>query len=326
MNILLIRLKSIGDVVLTLPAVNVIRDNFPTAKITFLVSKENASLLVGFREVNEVIPIDRAAFRSANPLKVVPQIFGLLHRLRAGRFDLALDLQGYGETAWLTRLTCAPQRWGSVYGKRCQWAYTLGVVRGNMLQHAERSLAILRAGGLTVANPRNTFELPPTAQTAAQDFFRKNQIDPARPVLFIQPFTSTPGRDWPLENFLALAQHWRTQGWQVIFGGGPGDRARLEPVLAGRFITSAGVPLLVTGALMQCSTLVLGGDTGALHLAVALGRRVVMIMNSTAVESAHPFQHPNWVVTPHSGGNVPAINISDVIIACERVLAEKIPD
>ena len=64
-NILLIRLKAIGDVVLTLPAVGALRENFPAAKITFLTSKENASLLRGFREVNEVMALDRAACAAA---------------------------------------------------------------------------------------------------------------------------------------------------------------------------------------------------------------------------------------------------------------------
>src|SRR5580693_2037604 len=97
-NILLIRLKSIGDVVLTLPAVNAIRDNFPSAKITFLTSKENAGLLRGFREVDEVISVDRAALRGGNPLKVFREFFGLLRQLRAAKFDLAVDLHGIGET------------------------------------------------------------------------------------------------------------------------------------------------------------------------------------------------------------------------------------
>jgi hypothetical protein len=49
-----------------------------------------------------------------------------------------------------------------------------------------------------------------------------------------------------------------------------------------------------------------------------------MLMDSGAVKSAHPFQHPDWVVTPPPGGKVPAINTLDVLSACERVLAEKI--
>ncbi|MEI9962146.1 MAG: hypothetical protein WDM76_13740 [Limisphaerales bacterium] len=114
-NILIIRLKSIGDVALTLPAVNAIRGNFPPAKITFLTSKENADLLRGFREVNEVIVLNRAAFRTGSPMKVIPEFFGFLRQLRRGEFDLVVDLQGYGETAWFTRITGASQRWTQGY-------------------------------------------------------------------------------------------------------------------------------------------------------------------------------------------------------------------
>ena len=81
-NILLIRLKAIGDVVLTLPAVHVVRENFPAAKITFLTSRENAALLQGFREVDEIIALDRAALRSGNPVKMVAEFIRLLRRLR----------------------------------------------------------------------------------------------------------------------------------------------------------------------------------------------------------------------------------------------------
>ena len=67
--------------------------------------------------MDEIITIDRAALKSGNPLKILPEFFGLLRRLRGGKFSLAVDFQGYGETAWLARLSGAPQRWGSVYSK-----------------------------------------------------------------------------------------------------------------------------------------------------------------------------------------------------------------
>ena len=137
-NILLIRLKSIGDILFTLPAVHAVRENFPSAKITFLVSKENASLLHGFRDVNEVIAIDRAALRSGNPLKMTSEFFNLLRWLRTGVFSLVVDFQGYGETAWLARWTSAPQRWGSVYSTGRKWAYTRG--------RSERKICIRRSG------------------------------------------------------------------------------------------------------------------------------------------------------------------------------------
>jgi hypothetical protein len=74
-----------------------------------------------------------------------------------------VDFQGCGETAWLARFTGAPQHWDSVHGKGREWAYMPGVVRDNALHHADRSLTILRAGGLAVANLRDTFDLPPPA-------------------------------------------------------------------------------------------------------------------------------------------------------------------
>ena len=75
-SILLIRLKSIGDVAFTLPAVNAVRDNFPDAKITFLTSKENAPLLRGFREVAETITLDpRPVSKRKSPDHLVRSLF-----------------------------------------------------------------------------------------------------------------------------------------------------------------------------------------------------------------------------------------------------------
>src|SRR5450432_889861 len=65
-NILLIRLKSIGDILFTLPAVYVVRENFADAKLHFVVSQEHAPLLRGFPDIEGIIPFDRAVFRSKN--------------------------------------------------------------------------------------------------------------------------------------------------------------------------------------------------------------------------------------------------------------------
>lgn len=96
-NILLIRLKAIGDVIFTLPAVAVLREHYPEAKISFLASKENAPLLQGFRDINQVIALDRAALKKGNPLAMSLEFLGLLRRLRAGRFSLVVDFQGFGK-------------------------------------------------------------------------------------------------------------------------------------------------------------------------------------------------------------------------------------
>ena len=102
------------------------------------------------------------------------------------------------------------------------------------------------------------------------NFSPEQNLDAARPTLFIQPFTSSPQKNWPLENYLALARHWRSRGLQIIFGGGPADRAALEPARAEGFCISAGPPLLVSAGLAKLSSFMLGGDSG---LGPSRGRR-----------------------------------------------------
>jgi ADP-heptose:LPS heptosyltransferase len=319
-NILLIRLKAIGDVLLTLPAMTALRQNFPGAKITFLTSKENLPLLRGFCELNACIALDRAALRSGNPFRMVPEFFGLLRGLRAGKFDLVVDFQGNGESAWLTRITGARQRWGSVYNPGQGWAFTRRVTRASNLHPAEGNLDLLRQCGLNIRDCCNEFVLPADALAAARNFFSDHRLELDGRTLFLQPFTSSPHKNWPLENFLALARSWREQGGQVIFGGGPADREAFQPARAAGFAVSAGVPLLVTGGLIQLSTLTVGGDTGALHLAVALGKRVVMLMHAQTPGSPCPFRQPDWVVVPAKTTQMREISLARVQAACNLAL------
>ena len=321
-RILLIRLKSIGDILFTLPAVHVIRENFPGAKITFLASRENASLLEGFREVDEVITLDRARFQSGNPKAIFLEAFSMFRQLRRGKFSLAVDFQGYGETAWLTWLTGAPQRWGSVYSTGRKWAYTQGVTRNDNIQIADWNLSLLEQCGLKPGPIRNEFFLPDGALEDARRFFATQRLDAAKPTLFIQPFTSTPKKNWALENYISIAGHWRARGVQVLFGGGPSERTLLEPASAAGFSVAAGTPLLVSAGLMQLSTLVIGGVTGLLHLAVAMQKRVLMLVGYPAHEPGFPYQHRDWAVTPSTGGNVSEIQTSAVIEAGARAFAE----
>ena len=222
------------------------------------------------------------------------EFFGLLRRIRAGKFSLAVDFQGFGETAWLARLTGAAQRWGSVYGTGRRWAYSRGLIRQEKIHPAEWNLQLLAGCGVKSNSNKNEFSLPADALTVAQNFFLENKLDAGRPTLLIQPFTSSAQKNWPLENFLAVARHWRERGVQVIFAGGPADRERLEPASKESFCVAAGLPLLVSAGLVKLATLTLGGDTGLGHLAVAQNKRVVMLMMRKNPGASVPFGHPEW--------------------------------
>ena len=321
-NILVIRLTAIGDVVLTLPAVALLRQKIPGAKITFLTTRENADLLRGFRDVNETITLNRAIFRGGNPLRIGGELLRLIQKLRAGKFSLVVDLQSNGESGWLTQLTGAPQRWGFATRVTRRWAYTSFTDHFYQLHPAKSNCALLCHCGLATGEMRNVFSLPPDALAEARAFFYEQKLVAGRPTIFIQPFTSAAHKNWPLENYLAVARFWRERGTQIILGGGPTDRAALEPARQEGFVISAGVPLLVTGGLIQLSELVFGGDTGTLHLAVAQGKRVLMLMRQAALGNASPFQHPEWVIAAPAIDAIAKISLAEVNLAIRQVFNE----
>jgi ADP-heptose:LPS heptosyltransferase len=96
----------------------------------------------------------------------------------------------------------------------------------------------------------------------------------------------------------------------------------LEPARQSGFPVSAGVPLLVSAGLAKLCALTLAGDTGLLHLAAAMGKRVAIIIPSTAPGNKYPFQHPEWAIAPSVGVDISSISAEAVIAACERALAE----
>ncbi len=245
---------------MTLPAVQRLRDNFPHARLSFLTSKEHAPLLRGFAEVNDVIVLDRALYRQKSLPAICSHTFELIRRLRAGRFSLVVDLQGYGETALLTWTTRAPQRWGSIYRQSRACAYTHGVRRNDAIHPADSNLSLLQQCGLPAGHIRNEF--------------------------------------------------------------GPADRPALETARLAGFPISAGMPVLTTAGLMQMSSLIVGADTGLLHLAVAMGKRVIMLIASTVPGRTFPYQHADWAVTPDSGKPVSSTSIEAVIQATAEAFAE----
>lgn len=317
-RVLVTRFKSIGDILFTLPAIHALRENFPGIQITFLTSREFAPLVGCFRDVNEVLTIDRRG----NVLRIAWKTLALLRLLRRRKFSLAVDLQGYGETAVLTWLTRAPQRWGTVYQSMRGYAYTRGIPRDPNIHPAEGNLLLLQQCGLSIESVRNDFVLPEDALTEARALFPKLGLDGSRPVLFVQPFTSSQRKNWPLENYLALANHWRDAGVQVLFGGGPNELSRLESVSRAGFPVSAGAPLLVSAGLAKLSSVIIGGDTGLLHMAVAMNKRVVFLADAAKYPNRfYPFRHPDWKIEPPKGGRIADITVARAIDACKAAFA-----
>jgi ADP-heptose:LPS heptosyltransferase len=78
------------------------------------------------------------------------------------------------------------------------------------------------------------------------------------------------------------------------------------------FAVVAGAPLLTAAAVMGESAVVLGGDTGLMHATVAMGKRVVMVMNWAGPGNSYPFGHREWALVPEPGKGLGALEVERV--------------
>jgi ADP-heptose:LPS heptosyltransferase len=318
-SILLIRWRSIGDVIFTLPALLSLRSNFPDSRITYLTSPEFVPLIECFSVADEICAIDRKRLRRLFK-GGLEEWLKLWRVVAGGGYDLVVDFQGFGETAFLSWLTGAPERWGHVHRPSRAWAYTRPIARDEEAHPVDALLRFLSKCGLDTSRPKNAFELPAKYRAAAARLFLQFGLKSGPATVFIQPFTSTPGKDWPMDKWLALARQLRGSGVQVLFGGGPADRPRLEPALSEGFPVAAGTDLLTSCSLAARCTVVIGADTGLLHLATACGCRVILLKHLKAKEC--PFGHPDWTLTPQREGLRTAEIELDVVLAEIRRVIE----
>jgi len=127
-RVLLIRLRLIGDVVLSTPVIRALRRAFPDATLSYLVERDAAAVVAGNPHLNEVIIVERT-----NGLARIADDLRLAWRLRRARYDVVIDMHGGPRSSWLTLATGAPQRIGYDIPGR-QWMYTRTVRRARELR------------------------------------------------------------------------------------------------------------------------------------------------------------------------------------------------
>jgi heptosyltransferase-1 len=335
-SILVIRLKAIGDVLFTLPAVETLHRSHPNARIDFLTGTAAQCLPGLFPGVRDVFTLDRSSVGWGRSLSTLRTLHQLLRRLRNNRYDLVVDLHGLWETAWISRLTRASQRWGWQVGRprhlpytHCEYALRRPGVVFSATPDGEREwhpadwhLEILRRRGIAIPTDFPPLELPAQAHAEADRFLNTHAIRADIPSLFIQPFSSTARKDWPLERYRQLALNWRARNWQVLFGGSPAERSRLQPLITEGFPVAAGLGLLPMASLMQHSTLCVGSDSGPLHIGHAAGARIFLLRQ---FKNAYPWREPHHALTASDLGPVSNISLQTLENALENVTASLHP-
>jgi lipopolysaccharide heptosyltransferase I len=290
-RVCIIKPSSLGDVVHATPVLSALRERWPDAHIAWVANRGLAPLLEGLAGLDEVIPFDRvAAGRSPiGWLGAVRFMAGLAQR----RLDLAIDLQGLLRSALMTAATRARVRVGLADAREgAVHAYTHVIAPEPAHVHAvDRMLDIARAFGCEISDPR--FEIATRGDDI--EWARRILSDVPSPRLVVNVGARWVTKRWPPEQFAAVASRAVAERGAGIVAVGASEDAPLVAALVAQIEGAAVLDLCGRTGLRQLATVAracevfLSNDSGPLHLAAAVGTRVVGVYTCTSPRRTGPY-------------------------------------
>jgi lipopolysaccharide heptosyltransferase I len=334
---LVIRLSSIGDIVHALPAVAALGESFPEAEIHWLIERRYAPLLAGNPYVQRIIPLDTLSWRgSLPPLSVLKDMLKTLIGLRGSAYVAAVDFQGLWKSALIALLAGAEGRIGLaepwLREPSAAVLYTERVSAAGRKHVVEEGLALVEHLGARVGLWQ--FPLPRTSEA---DQYIRDQLArlEAQDFMIISPGGGWKAKRWAPENYALLLRHLEARlSYKFLLTGSLEENELIRGILksAGTkrayYFPSSVVQFI---ALARRARLFLGGDTGPLHLAAAVGTPLVAIHGPTDPARNGPFNKAdialyNQAPVNHSRRNpnaafVEGISVERVGAAIEERLA-----
>ncbi len=278
----------IGDAVLSTAVLSPLQKHFPDARISMLVGPKAEEMFRGDARLSEIIVYDNRGRHAGLRGKI-----RLIRELNAREFDLSIDLR---DSLW-SRFA-AGARWGAALSRRLRKDYKES--------HAvERYLDILSSHGVDSEGAAPELQLLPSEKRFAADLLYQNGISPHDLVIGIHPGGGWQYKLWPIERFAALGDLLsQDYGAKVLVFAGP-DETSLQGHIAELMKSS---PVLVKdaglrelAALIQRCTLYIGNDTGPMHIAAAVGTRVIAIFGSTSARRSGPYGSRHVVISKAIG-------------------------
>jgi heptosyltransferase I len=294
-RILIVRLGSMGDVIHTLPAVQALRNAFTEAAVGWLIEQRWAELLCapetamrGPRSperplVDWVHTVDLRGWRkSLTTLPTIQRMAGVWNDVRSMRYDIAIDLQGAIRSAILARLSGARTVWGPAQpweSPASMWYTRIAITSGAHV--IEQNLSLAEAVTQTkLSMPRVQFPRDRATEDRIDGMFTDIGV---RDFAILNPGAGWGAKRWPAERFGSVAKSLARDGVQSIINYGPGEERLARDAQAASAGVATPLETSVTEliALMRRAKLFIGGDTGPLHLAAALGVPIVAIFGPT---------------------------------------------
>lgn len=310
-RILIIKPSSLGDVATALPLLCDLKRAYPQAQIDWMIHPALAALVEGHDALHNLIPFDRKNlggwfYRPA----ATAALWKLARTLRHNKYDCVIDAQGLLRSGLFAFLTAAPVRIGFATAREGARMFYTHKVRlpnnggGKGGVGVVRMRALLEPLGLETKEPAE-FRVPLQAE-AITTAARWLANDVSRPPTVIIPGARWDTKRWPAERFVEIILRMREAGHRAVLIGSPGER-ELGGIIAGQCagkLQDQSPVLNLAGrtsmaemiAVLAQAGLVVGNDSGPLHVAVALSRPVVGIYGPTDPEFVGPYGQLDHVV------------------------------
>jgi heptosyltransferase I len=294
-SILIVRLGAMGDIIHTLPAVTALRNALPNARIGWIVEERWAELLcaknsprsgprnparplVGFVHI-----VDTKAWRKSLLSKATQrEISSALREVRDLKYDVAVDFQGALKSAVIARCSGA----GTIVGQQHP-RETPARVFYNRCIATEKAHVVEQYFSLAEAVAGKSLPIPtvefPRDDQAEADITKKLSEFGAKQFAILTPGAGWGAKQWPPERYGGVAKALADNGLTPLINCGPGEEALAQTAQAASHgkarLISCSLSELI--ALTRRARLLIGGDTGPLHVAAALQIPVVAIFGPT---------------------------------------------
>ncbi|WP_312951402.1 lipopolysaccharide core heptosyltransferase RfaQ [Superficieibacter sp.] len=292
-KILIIKLKFQGDVLLTTPVVNTLKEHFPDAEIDMMVYKSTVQIISEHINIHKIYGV---ADKKASPLEKLRNICQVIKEVRANKYDLVVNLSSQIALGLVMRCIPAPMKIGFNFGRQKSkyWVNAYDKTLDDACDHiVPQNLSILTLLGIDrmVNHTSMTYEGRHWQRLKA----RMDELGLTKEYVVVQPTARQIFKCWDNDKFAAVINHLMGKGYDVVLTSGPGkedaeiiddivSQCTVKPVT--EFAGKTSFPELA--ALIDHAILFIGVDSAPGHIAAAVDTPVVCLFGATK----HRFWHP----------------------------------
>jgi lipopolysaccharide heptosyltransferase II len=303
-NILCVRLDTIGDVLMTTPALRALKNSHARRRLTLLTSPAGAEIATLAPEVDDVMVYAAPWMKATPPRATSAPDYAMIAALKQRRFDAAVIFTVYSQNplpaAFMCYLADIPLRLAhcreNPYQLLTHWARDLEPQEG-VRHEVRRQLDLVASIGCRTADERLSVRVSTDALLSVRYVLRLLGVRLEQPWVVIHAGATAPSRRYPPEQFAAVARRLVVEdGWQVLWTGAGAEQDLIEEIQAAMAAPSYSLvnrlDLEALAALLTLAPLLIANNTGPVHIAAAVGTPVVDLYALT-----NP-QHTPWAV-PH---------------------------